>query len=86
MPSVAFGTPGSDTINLIKAFADEGVSIESVIQRGPAMSRSKAGADIAPFVLITHDTLESAMRAALDKIEAQGHVASRPRMVRIERL
>jgi homoserine dehydrogenase len=50
------------------------------------MSWSRAGADIAPFVLITHDTLESAMRTALDKIEAQGHVASRPRMVRIERL
>ncbi len=77
--------PG-ELAGVAKAFADAGVSIESVIQRGPAMSRSKAGADIAPFVLITHDTLESAMRTALDKIEAQGHVASRPRMVRIERL
>ena len=77
--------PG-ELAGVAKAFADEGISIESVIQRGPAVSRSKADADIAPFVLITHDTLESAMRTALDKIEAQGHVASRPRMVRIERL
>ena len=77
--------PG-ELAGVAKAFADEGISIESVIQRGPAVSRSKAGADIAPFVLITHDTLESAMRAALDKIEERGHVASRPRMVRIERL
>lgn len=77
--------PG-ELAGVAKAFSDEGISIESVIQRGPAVSRSKADADIAPFVLITHDTLESAMRAALDKIEAHGHVASRPRMVRIERL
>ena len=77
--------PG-ELAGVAKAFADEGISIESVIQRGPAVSRSRAGADIAPFVLITHNTLESAMRTALDKIEAAGHVAARPRMVRIERL
>jgi homoserine dehydrogenase len=72
--------------SVAKAFADEGISIESVIQRGPAMSRMKAGADYAPFVLITHDTLESSLRTTLDKIEGQGHVAPGLRMVRIERL
>jgi homoserine dehydrogenase len=77
--------PG-ELAGVAKAFSDEGISIESVIQRGPAVSRSQVGADIAPFVLITHNTLESAMRTALDKIEAAGHVATRPRMVRIERL
>ncbi|MGB7205118.1 MAG: homoserine dehydrogenase [Anderseniella sp.] len=77
--------PG-ELAGVAKAFADENISIESVIQRGPAVSRSKVGADIAPFVLITHNTLESAMRVALDKIETAGHVATRPRMVRIERL
>jgi homoserine dehydrogenase len=77
--------PG-ELAGVAKAFADEGISIESVIQRGPAVSRSKADADIAPFVLITHDTLESAMRSVMEKIEERGHVATRPRMVRIERL
>jgi homoserine dehydrogenase len=77
--------PG-ELAGVAKAFADEGISIESVIQRGPAVSRSKADADIAPFVLITHDTLESAMRTVMDQIEERGHVATRPRMVRIERL
>jgi homoserine dehydrogenase len=77
--------PG-ELAGVAKAFADEGISIESVIQRGPAVSRSKADADIAPFVLITHDTLESAMRSVIEKIEERGHVATRPRMVRIERL
>ena len=80
-----FDRPG-ELAGVAKAFSDEGISIESVIQRGPTVSRSKAGADIAPFVLITHDTLESAMRAALDKIAAAKHVATHPRMVRIERL
>ncbi len=80
-----FDRPG-ELAGVAKAFADEGISIESVIQRGPAVSRSQADADIAPFVLITHDTLESAMRAVLDKIAAAKHVADRPRMVRIERL
>lgn len=80
-----FDRPG-ELAGVAKAFADEGISIESVIQRGPAISRSQADADIAPFVLITHDTLESAMRAVLDKIAAAKHVADRPRMVRIERL
>jgi homoserine dehydrogenase len=80
-----FDRPG-ELAGVAKAFADEGISIESVIQRGPAVGRSKAGTDIAPFVLITHDTLESAMRAALDKIAAAKHVATHPRMVRIERL
>lgn len=77
--------PG-ELAGVAKAFADEGISIESVIQRGPAVSRSKVDADIAPFVLITHDTLESAMRSVMEKIEERGHVATRPRMVRIERL
>ena len=40
----------------------------------------------APFILITHDTVESAMRAALERIEKDGHVAGHPRMIRIERL
>ena len=80
-----YDRPG-ELAGVAKAFADEGISIESVIQRGPAISRSQTDADIAPFVLITHDTLESAMRAVLDKVEAAKHVASRPRMVRIERL
>ncbi len=80
-----FDRPG-ELAGVAKVFADEGISIESVIQRGPAVSRSKVGAEIAPFVLITHNTLESAMRSALEKIEAARHVADRPRMVRIERL
>ena len=67
-----------------KILADEKISLESIFQRGKA-GKDEARAT-APFILITHDTVESAMRAALDRIETDGHVAGRPRMIRIERL
>lgn len=66
-------------------FSECDISIESIVQRGPAAS-ADTKRDTAPFILITHDTLESAMRSALERIEAEGHAASRPRMIRIERL
>jgi homoserine dehydrogenase len=64
--------------------ADEKISIESIFQRGK--TETDAPRATAPFILITHDTVESAMRAALDRIEKDGHVAAHPRMIRIERL
>ncbi len=76
---------------IARAFADEGISIESIVQKGPAISRTvplreeEKARETAPFILITHDTLESSMRAALARIEAEGHCAGKPRMIRIER-
>ncbi|MGH6855311.1 MAG: ACT domain-containing protein, partial [Aestuariivirga sp.] len=64
--------------------AREKISIESIVQRGKI--EKDAPRAVAPFILITHDTLETAMRAALTRIEKDGHVASVPRMIRIERL
>jgi homoserine dehydrogenase len=69
---------------IAKILADEKISIESIVQHGKttdAVDRATA-----PFILITHDTLETSMRKALAKIERDGHVASRPRVIRIERL
>ena len=40
----------------------------------------------ATFILITHDTVETSIRAAISQIEKDGHVASKPRLIRIERL
>ena len=67
-----------------KILADEKISIESIFQRGK--TEKDAPRATAPFILITHDTVESAMRAALARIEKDGHVAAHPRMIRIERL
>jgi homoserine dehydrogenase len=67
-----------------RILADEQISIESIFQRGK--QEKDAPRATAPFILITHDTVETAMRSALSRIETDGHVASRPRMIRIERL
>jgi len=40
----------------------------------------------ATFILITHDTVETSIRTAISQIEKDGHVASKPRLIRIERL
>jgi homoserine dehydrogenase len=69
---------------IAKILAEEKISIESIFQRGK-LEKDEARAT-APFILITHDTVESAMRAALERIEKDGHVAGHPRMIRIERL
>jgi homoserine dehydrogenase len=69
---------------IARILADETISIESIVQRGLAAKDAKRAT--APFILITHDTVETAMRAALARIERDGHVASPPRMIRIERL
>ncbi|MFL5259409.1 MAG: homoserine dehydrogenase [Hyphomicrobiales bacterium] len=66
---------------IASALATARISIESIVQRAPAR-----GGSTARFTLITHDTLLSSMRAALAAIEKDGHVAARPRMIRIERL
>jgi homoserine dehydrogenase len=64
-----------------RRLADMKISIESIVQRAP-----QSEAATAPFILITHDTLESSMRSALSRIAADGHAAAQPRMIRIERL
>ena len=54
-------------------FAECAISIESIVQRGPASGDTAR--DTAPFILITHDTLESDMRQALERIEGAGDAA-----------
>ena len=69
--------------------AEADISLESIVQR-----RSQAAADLdptgrsgapVPVVLITYATSEAAIRAALDKVSADGHIAEPPQVIRIER-
>jgi homoserine dehydrogenase len=60
------------------ALRDEHVSLESMIQRG------RAPGEAVPVVLTTHDTVEQAMRRAVDRIAALDSVLEPPRMIRIE--
>jgi len=76
---------------IARRFAEQEISLESIIQRGNA-SQPDAGVDAEtdtagqqPVVLITHETGEAALRQALASIEADGHIADHPRMIRIEK-
>jgi homoserine dehydrogenase len=57
---------------------DQGVSLESMLQRG------RSPGEVVPVVLVTHETREAAMRAALDRIAALDAVLERPALIRIE--
>ncbi len=76
---------------IAKCMADQSVSLESVVQRRPR--KALPGIDAkpqpgipTPVILITHETTEAAIRRALDAIEADGRVAEKPQMIRIERM
>ena len=67
------------------------VSLESIVQRRPRGAqpgidaRPKHGAP-TPVILITHETTEQDVRAALDAVFTDGQVAEKPQMIRIEPL
>jgi homoserine dehydrogenase len=57
---------------------DCGVSLESMLQHG------RAPGEVVPIVLVTHETREANMSAALEKIAKLDAVLERPAMIRIE--
>lgn len=57
---------------------DHGISLESMLQRG------RAPGEAVPVVLVTHDTEEQAMRAALARAATLDAVLQPPVMIRIE--
>ena len=57
---------------------DLGVSLESMLQRG------RSPGEAVPVVLVTHETQESAMTAALERIAALDAVLETPTLIRIE--
>ncbi len=76
--------------SIASRMAEQNVSIESIVQRRPGTPTAGAAKPdanaLAPIVLVTHETTESAMRNALAAIEADGKVVERPQMIRIEEL
>ncbi|WP_439499125.1 homoserine dehydrogenase [Bosea sp. (in: a-proteobacteria)] len=69
--------------------AEADISLESIVQRRSeaAAARDPGGRSGAPVpvVLITYATSEQAIRAALEKVTADGHIAEPPQVIRIER-
>ncbi len=60
------------------ALRDFGISLESMLQRG------RSPGETVPVVLVTHETAESAMRDALQRIAALDVVLETPTVIRIE--
>ena len=67
--------------------AERHISLESIVQRRSAGARIRSGRSGAPVpvVLITYATTEAAIRAALEAVLADGHIAEPPQVIRIER-
>ena len=62
------------------ALRDEGVSLESMLQRG------RAPGEAVPVVLVTHETNETHMGAALARIALLDAVQEAPTLIRIEQI
>jgi homoserine dehydrogenase len=86
---MAVDKPGS-AAKIAQHLADENISIESIVQRRPG-SGPHGGDDPAsaatpvPVILITYATTEDAVRRALVAVEADGVVAGKPQLIRIEK-
>ncbi len=62
--------------------AEKGISLESIVQR--ARPRGVDTAAPVPVTFITHATPERAIRAAIAAVVADGHIADKPQVIRIE--
>ncbi|NOU07467.1 MAG: homoserine dehydrogenase [Hyphomicrobiaceae bacterium] len=77
---------------ITRRMAEREVSLESIVQRRPRgttigqMGSNGGQGLLANVVIVTHDTTEESIRKALDAIEADGKVAEKPQMIRIEQL
>ncbi len=85
-----YDRPGA-MASIARRMGDRDVSLESIVQRRPRSAlpgidaRPPLGTP-TPLVLVTHATTEENIRKALDAIEADGKVAEKPQMIRIEAL
>ncbi|MHB0950466.1 MAG: homoserine dehydrogenase [Allorhizobium sp.] len=61
--------------------ADNGISLESIVQR----SQHAAADAPVTIILVTHATMEDAVRKAVSAIRGEGYLVGEPQMIRIER-
>ena len=71
--------------------AEQDVSLESIVQRRPRNALPGSGnrpelGHPTSVVLITHETTEAAVRAAVAAIEDDGKISDKPQVIRIEQL
>jgi homoserine dehydrogenase len=62
------------------------ISLESIVQRSrPGTRADTSGEAPVPVILITYATYEKTIRQALDAVVADGYIAEKPQVIRIER-
>jgi len=61
--------------------ADNGISLSSIVQHGTVKSEEEEPKTV---VLVTHETKEADIRTALDAVMEDGHLVSKPQVIRIE--
>lgn len=66
--------------NIATRMAENEISLESIMQRGKPDAK---GAQT--IILVTHETTEESVRNAVSLISAEGYLASKPQVIRIER-
>ena len=76
---------------IAKCMGDEGVSLESVVQRREFKALPGSGKPTAPgapatVIMVTHETTEDAIRKAVASIDRDEMVTERPQVIRIEKL
>ncbi|MEP9369827.1 homoserine dehydrogenase [Xanthobacter sp. VNH20] len=77
----AVNKPGT-AATIAGRMADEGISLESIVQHRPTR---KGDGEQATVILITYATTEEAVRRAVSAIEAEGVIANPPQVIRIEK-
>ncbi len=75
-----FDRPGAAAAIAMR-MAEMEISLESIVQR----SRPGSQATSVPVTFITHATHEGAIRKAVEAVVADGHIADKPQVIRIER-
>jgi homoserine dehydrogenase len=65
--------------------AERGISLESIMQHGGRHGHARVSGDPVGVILITHATSERLVREALDAIYADGTIAEKAQVIRIER-
>ncbi|MHA6684646.1 homoserine dehydrogenase [Mesorhizobium sp. A556] len=66
---------------IAKRMADSDISLESIVQHATGLQTPQQ----KTVILVTHETTESAVRKAVDGVTRDGHLTSKPQVIRIER-
>lgn len=79
-----FDRPGAAAA-IATRMAEQGISLRSIVQRGPEPDFDRPSPEPVAVVLITYATNEASVRQALDAIERDGHIEGAPQVIRIEK-